>query len=71
MDFMEYCIHSFIFHMKSKKVIIRKFVESFHMYHHRNPEDQRVFTSGLTPAIFWTLSVSSILTAFVWELGIH
>jgi hypothetical protein len=51
---LEYCIHRFIFHWTPKNITVRNAVESIHIYHHRNIEDQGVITSGPVFAFFWS-----------------
>ena len=53
--FLEYMIHRFIFHWLSYFKNLIYYFGSFHLYHHRIPSDRRVYTSGLTPAIFWSV----------------
>ena len=53
--FLEYMIHRFFFHWLSYFKNLIYYIGSFHLYHHRIPSDRRVYTSGLTPAIFWSV----------------
>ncbi len=58
-SFIEYAIHRFVFHDLSETKFFNYTIGSFHLYHHQNPTDQRVYTSGLIPALFWSAFVIS------------
>jgi len=45
-SFVEYLIHRFYFHWNPRIKFIRRLVDSFHIYHHQNPEDMEVINSG-------------------------
>lgn len=66
---LEYCIHRFIFHWRPRNVTVRNAVESIHIYHHRNIEDQEVITSGPVFAIFWSGINFSIFYLFTKDLS--
>ena len=44
--FIEYLIHRFYFHWNPRNKFIRRLVDSFHIYHHKNPKDMEVINSG-------------------------
>lgn len=54
-SFLEYMIHRFFFHWASYLKKLTYYIGSFHLYHHRIPKDQRVYTSGIAPAVFWSV----------------
>jgi 4-hydroxysphinganine ceramide fatty acyl 2-hydroxylase len=58
--FLEYMIHRFFFHWMSTVKKLVYYIGSFHLYHHQEPKDRRVYTSGIAPAILWSV-VSMIL----------
>ena len=53
--FLEYIIHRFFFHWASYFKKLTYSIGSFHLYHHRIPKDKRVYTSGIAPAIAWSI----------------
>ncbi len=42
----EYVFHRWFYHWRPKGAALRQMVESFHVYHHRNPADRRVYNAG-------------------------
>lgn len=57
--FFEYAMHRWVYHGTYKNKRLREFVESFHIYHHRNIQDARVLTAGvlmILPLALLTLS---------------
>lgn len=62
--FLEYMIHRFFFHWASNLKKLAYSIGSFHLYHHRIPKDKKVYTSGITPAIVWSLVSMSIFPIF-------
>jgi len=48
----EYCIHRYFFHFKSRFKTLNYMIGSFHIYHHKNPEDLNVINSGWITAFF-------------------
>jgi len=44
--FFEYGFHRWVYHGKYRPGRLKDFVDSFHIYHHRNLEDHRVLTAG-------------------------
>ena len=51
--FMEYFIHRYVFHILSSSKLFNYTLGSFHLYHHRDVSDPKVYTSGIIPALFW------------------
>jgi sterol desaturase/sphingolipid hydroxylase (fatty acid hydroxylase superfamily) len=45
-SFIEYAIHRWIYHGRHQNAAWKYFIDSFHIYHHRNLEDPRVLTAG-------------------------
>lgn len=67
-SFIEYGIHRWIYHGHYKNKKIKSIIESFHIYHHRNPTDHEVLTAG--PLMIYPLTV--ILLTPVWIIsGFH
>ncbi len=62
--FLEYMIHRYFFHWASYLKKFNYYIGSFHLYHHRTPKDRRVYTSGVTPAIFWSIVSMAIFPQF-------
>jgi sterol desaturase/sphingolipid hydroxylase (fatty acid hydroxylase superfamily) len=44
--FVEYAMHRWFYHWRPSVRPLRRFVESFHVYHHRNIPDRRVYNAG-------------------------
>lgn len=65
--FFEYAIHRWIYHGKIRGKKLRAFVESFHIYHHRNIEDPRVITAG--PLMILPLSAGILIPSWFF-LGV-
>ena len=53
--FVEYMIHRFVFHFKSKNPLVRKIVYSIHGVHHAHAHDHDKMYVPLIPAIIITL----------------
>lgn len=51
-SFAEYLIHRFFFHLKSPYKTLNYILGSFHLYHHKNPDDLGVINSGWITAFF-------------------
>lgn len=64
--FFEYAIHRWVYHGRIRNLKLRAFVESFHIYHHRNMEDPRVITAG--PLMILPLSAIILLPSW-WLMG--
>lgn len=66
---LEYLIHRFVFHWRPKNITVRNAMESIHLYHHRNVNDQEVITSGPVSAFFWSALNFGILYLFTKNLS--
>jgi sterol desaturase/sphingolipid hydroxylase (fatty acid hydroxylase superfamily) len=55
-SFLEYAIHRWFYHWTPRARGLRRLVESFHVYHHRNPEDRAVWNAG--PALVVALTAA-------------
>jgi sterol desaturase/sphingolipid hydroxylase (fatty acid hydroxylase superfamily) len=44
--FCEYALHRWLYHWTPRQASLRRVVESFHVYHHRNPDDRAVWNAG-------------------------
>lgn len=51
-SFAEYIIHRFFFHLNTRFKSINYMIGSFHLYHHKNPDDLQVINSGWFTALF-------------------
>jgi len=57
--FLEYVIHRYVFHFKSKNATIRKLVYAMHGVHHAKPKDEEFFNVPLVPAVFlWFIIIA-------------
>tara|TARA_B100000925_G_scaffold33295_1_gene22077 strand:+ start:2713 stop:3378 length:666 start_codon:yes stop_codon:yes gene_type:complete len=62
--FLEYMIHRFFFHWMSTIKKLVYYIGSFHLYHHQKPKDKRVYTSGVAPAVLWSVITMSVFPIF-------
>ncbi len=72
-SFLEYAIHRWPYHMKYNSTKIRNFMDTFHMYHHRNLPDRRVLNAGpmmVYPMAFTILTPIYILM-ITFDFGFH
>lgn len=61
----EYAMHRWIYHGTYKNKRLREFIESFHIYHHRNIQDPRVLTAGVLMILPLSLiTLSPLYVAF-------
>ncbi|MDZ4082328.1 MAG: sterol desaturase family protein [Bdellovibrionales bacterium] len=60
--FFEYAVHRWVYHGKIRGQKLRAFVESFHIYHHREMEDPRVITAG--PLMILPLSAGILIPSW-------
>jgi sterol desaturase/sphingolipid hydroxylase (fatty acid hydroxylase superfamily) len=67
-SFLEYAIHAWFYHWSPKNKFIRSLVESFHVYHHRNPEDKGVINAGPALGILFAALIALPLLALTWNL---
>lgn len=65
--FFEYGMHRWIYHGTYKNKSVREFIESFHIYHHRNIKDERVLTAGVL-MIVPLAAISLMPFYFLFEL---
>jgi sterol desaturase/sphingolipid hydroxylase (fatty acid hydroxylase superfamily) len=72
--FLEYAIHRWLYHTRFKNNFLNYFVGSFHLYHHSEMADRRVYNSGagmlylVTPIVllpFLLLTQSLALTSAI------
>lgn len=63
-SFVEYCIHRWVFHFKTNNTMIQYLLGSFHTYHHQNPHDLTVLTSGWMTALAGLFFHGSIFYLF-------
>jgi sterol desaturase/sphingolipid hydroxylase (fatty acid hydroxylase superfamily) len=61
-SFHEWFIHRTVYHWTPRSPGLRRFVQSFHVYHHRNPTDHAVLNAGPALAVILT----AVLGAPVW-----
>ena len=52
--FWEYALHRWLYHWTPRRRALRRVVESFHVYHHRAPDDRAVWNAG--PALVLLLT---------------
>ncbi len=66
--FFEYAMHRYFYHWVPRRLGVRKLVEAFHVYHHRNPADRRVWNAG--PLISFPLSFAlfAVLSVLLWSV---
>ena len=57
--FFEYGFHRWVYHGKYKPGLLKDFIDSFHIYHHRNLDDPSVLTAG--PLMIMPLSLVLLL----------
>lgn len=63
--FMEYIIHRYIFHFKTKNKTIAKIVFAIHGVHHANPHDDDKLYVPIIPALILLAAVTFMLYVFV------
>ena len=51
-SFAEYIIHRYFFHLNTRFKTLNYMIGSFHLYHHKNPDDLQVINSGWFTALF-------------------
>lgn len=61
--FFEYAIHRWVYHGNIRGKKLRAFIESFHIYHHRNIDDPRVITAG--PLMIIPLSAGILIPSWL------
>lgn len=68
--FIEYAIHRWAYHTHFKSRIINYFLGSFHMYHHKDMSDRRVYNAGFLMVYFMTPAVLSPVLLVTRDPGI-
>ncbi len=68
--FLEYGIHRWIYHTHFKTRILSYFLGSFHLYHHKEVGDRRVYNSGFLMIYLVTPIVTSPILLVTRDLGI-
>jgi len=56
--FVEYALHRWLYHWTPRNRAIRRVVESFHVYHHRTPDDRAVWNAGPALVVLLTTLLS-------------
>lgn len=70
----EYIIHRWYFHLVPKNETLRAITGSFHLYHHENPTDLEVITSGWvtgTIGVFFHFSVFHFILQASYETSLY
>ena len=67
-SFAEYIIHRFFFHLNTRFKTLNYMIGSFHIYHHRNPDDLQVINSGWITAFFGLFLHGSIFYAITGSM---
>jgi 4-hydroxysphinganine ceramide fatty acyl 2-hydroxylase len=68
-SFLEYAIHRFLYHPRYKFKWMYYFLGSFHLYHHQDMSDRRVFNAGFVMIYFVTPTVLLPLILFTKDWG--
>lgn len=61
--FFEYAFHRWFYHWRPRRPVLRRLIESFHVYHHRNPSDRRVYNAGPLLALPLTMALCAPIVA--------
>lgn len=69
-SFLEYAIHRWAYHTHFKSRIINYFLGSFHMYHHKDMSDRRVYNAGFLMIYFMTPTVLSPALLITQDVGL-
>jgi len=56
--FCEYALHRWLYHWTPRNRALRRVVESFHVYHHRTPDDRAVWNAGPALVVLLTALLS-------------
>ena len=67
--FFEYALHRWFYHWRPRRPAWRRAVESFHVYHHRNVTDRRVYNAGPLLALPVTILLASPVLALTGRLA--
>lgn len=69
-SFLEYAIHRWVYHTHFKTRILSYFLGSFHLYHHKEVGDRRVYNSGFLMIYLITPVVISPFFVITQDFGI-
>lgn len=64
----EYIIHRFFFHLNTSYKTLNYMIGSFHLYHHKNPDDLQVINSGWFTALFGLFLHGSIFYLITFSI---
>ena len=67
--FFEYALHRWFYHWRPRHPALRRSVESFHVYHHRNGADRRVYNAGPLLALPVTFVLAAPVLALTSSLA--
>jgi sterol desaturase/sphingolipid hydroxylase (fatty acid hydroxylase superfamily) len=65
--FFEYAMHRWFYHWRPSRPSLRRAVESFHVYHHRNTSDRRVYNAGPLLALPLTILLGAPILAVTFN----
>jgi sterol desaturase/sphingolipid hydroxylase (fatty acid hydroxylase superfamily) len=65
--FFEYALHRWFYHWRPRRLAWRRAVESFHVYHHRDVADRRVYNAGPLLALPVTLLLAGPVLALTFS----
>lgn len=66
--FHEWFIHRTVYHWTPRNPGLRRFVQSFHVYHHRNMDDSAVLNAGPALAVILTFVLGLPVFLVTWDL---
>lgn len=64
---LEYCLHRFIFHFKTRKPSLRKIVYAIHGVHHANPQNKNTFYVPLIPSLVIAATIFLLLQTLMGD----
>lgn len=67
--FFEYAMHRWFYHWRPRAAKLRRAVESFHVYHHRDMTDRRVYNAGPLLALPIAALLGAPVLAVTRDLG--
>jgi sterol desaturase/sphingolipid hydroxylase (fatty acid hydroxylase superfamily) len=67
--FFEYAMHRWFYHWRPRAAGLRRAVESFHIYHHRDMTDRRVYNAGPLLALPIAALLGAPVLAVTRDLG--
>lgn len=62
---LEYCLHRFVLHFKTRNIYLRKMVYAIHGVHHANPQDKNKFYIPLVPSLLIAFLIFSLLQMLI------